>query len=481
MPARRIRLDLPASAPTDLSARVTAAFDAVREAQQVPAEFPADALAEAQEAAAAPLPQLPDRTDIPFVTIDPVGSMDLDQAMHLSRDGSGWLVRYAIADVPAFVTPGGALDAETRRRGETIYAPDKRTPLHPPVLSEDAASLLEGRTRPAFVWEMRLDASGALVDTALARALVRSVARLDYAGVQRDLDAGTADPMLGLLRDIGTARQEQELARGGASLPMPEQEVHVDEQGDVSVELRPVLAVEDWNAQISLLTGMAAADLMLGAKVGIVRTMPPADPQAQERLRRQAAALGVAWPAEQAYGAWLRSLEHADPRHLALIHAATSLFRGAGYTAFDGELPQVREHAALAASYAHVTAPLRRLVDRFGLAACEAISAGREVPAWVRAALPELPGLMQSADRRAKAVDRACTDIVEAAVLERRVGEEFDATVVEQPEKGPALVQLSDPAVLAPCTGEVHLGDTVRVVLAEADVASGRVTFTVKA
>lgn len=480
MPARRTRIDS-GHAPASSAARITAAFDAVRERLEVPEDFPTEVVAEAERAAAAALPDMADRTDIPFVTIDPVGSMDLDQAMHLTQDGDGWLVRYAIADVPTFVAAGGALDAETRRRGQTIYAPDKRTPLHPPVLSEAAASLLEGQVRPAFVWELRLDAAGALTGSSVARALVRSVARLDYASVQRDLDAGTADPMLGLLRDIGRARQEQERLRGGASLPMPEQEVHVDEQGRFSLELRPVLDVEDWNAQISLLTGMAAADMMMAAGIGIVRTMPPAAPEAVDRLRRQAAVLHVPWPQEQPYGEWLRSLDHTEPHHLALIHAATSLFRGAGYTPFDGELPENREHAALAASYAHVTAPLRRLVDRFGLAVCAAVSAGEPVPDWVRAALPELPELMASSDRRAKGVERACTDIVEAAVLESRVGEVFEATVVEKPRKGPALVQLTDPAVLAPCEGDPALGATVAARLTTADLAAGRVVFTVQA
>lgn len=480
MATRRTRLDAtPAAA--DTLARVVAAFDAVREKEQVPGEFPADVVAEAQAAAAAAPPaDLPDRTDLPFITIDPVGSMDLDQAMHLSRAGDGYLVRYAIADVPLVVAPGGALDAETRLRGETIYAPDRRTPLHPPVLSEDAASLLPGQVRPAFCWEIGLDRDGAVTSTHVERALVRSVERLDYEGVQRDIDAGTGNPMLALLKEIGLARQRQEHLRGGASLPMPEQDVHIGDDGTITLSRRPMLPVEDWNAQLSLLTGFAAADLMVRGGVGILRTMPPADPKAVDRLRRQAAALDVEWPADQAYGDFLRSLDGTNPRHLAVVHAATSLFRGAAYTAFDGQVPEVSEHAALAARYAHVTAPLRRLVDRFGLVVAEAVCAGREVPAWCREALPELPSLMAAADRRAKAVDRACTDIVEAALLESRLGEDFAATVVDVPEKGPALVQVADPAVLAPCEGDLTPGSQVTVRLRTADIETGKVLFEIR-
>ena len=97
---------------------------------------------------------------------------------------------------------------------------------------------------------------------------------------------------------------------------------------------------------------------------------------------------GAPWPQGQRYGEFLRTLDRSDPRHLALIHEATALFRGAGYTPFDGAPPEHREHAAVANPYAHVTAPLRRLVDRFGLVVCEALSAGTDVPAWARAALP---------------------------------------------------------------------------------------------
>jgi exoribonuclease R len=136
------------------------AFDAVRAELKVPGDFPPDVLAEADAAAgSAELPQR-EETALPFLTIDPSGSMDLDQALHIERVGKGYRVRYAIADVPAFVRPAGAIDSEARRRGQTIYAPDRRTPLHPEVLGEGAASLLPNQVRPAFVLDMQLDPDG---------------------------------------------------------------------------------------------------------------------------------------------------------------------------------------------------------------------------------------------------------------------------------------------------------------------------------
>jgi exoribonuclease R len=425
---------------------------------------------------------LPDRdeTAVEFVTIDPPGSMDLDQAVHIERDGDGFRVRYAIADVPAFVNAHGPLDAESFLRGQTIYCPDAQVPLHPPVVSEGAASLLPGEERPAFVWDIRLDAGGDGARSELYRARVRSRRRHTYEEVQRAVDAGRAEDTLTLLREVGELRIALEAARGGASLPMPQQEVHADARDGYVLRLRPSVPAEEWNAQISLLTGMVAAAMMLEGRVGILRTMPPADQRQVDRLRRTVGALGVDWPEEMAYGELLRTLDRADPRHLAIVHEATSLFRGAAYTPIDGGVPAASDHAAIAAPYAHVTAPLRRLVDRFGLVACEALSIGAPVPDWVRASLGRLPEVMQGSDRQARAVERACTDAVEAAVLKHRVGDVFDAVVVDRQDRGGLVVQLTEPAVSAKATGEAELGTRVKVELVEANVARHAVAFAVR-
>ncbi|QIM21091.1 RNB domain-containing ribonuclease [Phycicoccus sp. HDW14] len=453
-------------------------FGAVRAELGIDGPYPADALAEAERVAAEPpAGGHPDETDVPYVTLDPPGSMDLDQALHIERDGDGHRVRYAIADVPAFVHLGGALDRTTRERGQTVYCPDERVPLHPPVLSENAGSLLPGQVRPAFVWDLRLDGEGVLTSAEVHRALVRSVERLDYDGVQAAVDGGHADERLLLLREVGERRVAQERARGGASLPMPEQQVDARPDGGFTLKFRPPVASEEWNAQLSLLTGMAAASMMLDGGVGVLRTMPGPTADAIERFRRAAHGLGVEWRPEVPYGDLVRGLDRTDPRHLALIHEATSLFRGASYTAFDGAAPADPEHAAVAAPYAHVTAPLRRLVDRFGLVVCEALGRGAEVPDAVRAALPDLAELMTTSDRTARAAERSCADAAEAAVLTGREGEPFEAVVVDHLEKG-MEVQLVDLPVLAKVSGDRGaLGSTVTVRLDVADVAGSTVRF----
>jgi exoribonuclease R len=452
------------------------AFAQIRAELKIPDAFPLE-VEEAARAAAASV-QLPetDLTDLPFFTIDPPGSLDLDQAMHLERTARGYRVRYAIADVPAFVSPSGVIDAEARRRGQTLYAPDRRAPLHPSSISEGAASLLPGEVRPAYVWDISLDSDGEDIDVDLRRATVKSVDRLDYAAVQSGIDGQAGDERFELLKEIGERRVRLEQSRGGASLPIPQQEV-IAEGGRYHLRFRPALPVEDWNAQISLLTGMAAADIMLGGQIGLLRTMPGPDRNALARFHRQAAALGARWPAETPYGVFLRSLDRSDPRQLAIVHEAAALFRGAGYTPFVGDMPEQSEHAAVAAPYSHVTAPLRRLVDRFGLAVCEALCRGAEVPSWAREALPTLPAVMADTDRLAGALERASTDAVEAAVLAPSVGNLYDGVVVDVHHDGDGSVQIAEPAVLAPVSGPVELGASIKVRLVLADVDQRAVRF----
>jgi exoribonuclease R len=448
---------------------------------KVTPDFPPEVEEAAARAAAAPRLPRTDRTDLAFVTIDPPGSMDLDQAMHLERAGDGYVVHYAIADLAAFITPGDPVDVEAHRRGESLYGADSRVPLHPTVLSEDAASLLPDQVRPALVWTLRLDAHGELVDAEVERARVRSRARLDYEGVQRDLDAGRADDVLQLLREVGTLRVQQEIDRGGVNLPMPEQEVVVD--GDTwSLEYRSVLPVETWNAQISLLTGFAAASMMIAARVGILRTLPPPAREALKRLHRAAKALEVPWPAEELYPDFIRSLDPAKPREAAMVTACTHLLRGAGYVGFDGEVPAQPEHSALASEYAHVTAPLRRLVDRYGLEVCVALSAGAEVPGWVHEHLHDLPATMQESGRRAHQYEAAVLDLVEAETLKGRVGDMFTGVVLEADEDDPGKgdLMVREPAVEARVTassGELPVGEEVRVRLVEADPDARVVRF----
>ncbi len=461
-------------------------FGDLRRELELPTQFPLAAQREADAAARRPRtgPGI-DRTALRLVTIDPPASRDLDQALAIQRRPSGYRVSYAIADVSAFVAPGGALEAETWRRGQTIYLPDGNVPLHPLCLSQGAASLLPGQVRPAVLWTIDVDAGGEPGPVRLERAVVRSRAKLDYASVQAAAANGSLDGAISALPELGRLLIARALARGAINLPIPEQEVTVSAGGGWRLQLRSANAAEDWNAQISLLTGRAAATIMLDGGVGLLRTMPEPRPQAVQRLRVAARGLGVDWPAGATVGQVLAAVDPATSRGAAFVDHAAELLRGAGYTAFAGEPPVDPGHGAVAAPYAHVTAPLRRLADRYATEACLGLVAGRDVPDWVRQALPQLPDVMSTTDRTASAAERGAVDLAEAVLLQRRVGEEFDAAVldVDAPRARAAgrepggVVVLDDPPVRARCVGELQLGQRIRVRLITADPARRLVGF----
>jgi exoribonuclease R len=464
----------------DVPEVLRASLQTIRRELEVPAEFPPEVVAAAL--AAKDNPRLPDldRTDIEFVTIDPPDSMDLDQALHIERAGDGYTVHYAIADVAAFVQPGDPIDVEARKRGETLYAPDKRTPLHPPELSEGAASLLPDAVRPALLWTITVDASGEGTDVVCKRALVKSRAKLNYAGVQKDLDAGTASESLQLLREVGKLREQRELERGGVNLPIPDQEV-VTGDGQWTLEFRAPLPVEGWNAQISLLTGMAAAHLMMYGEIGILRTLPESHDDLRRKLENTAKALGIEWPVGTSYAEFIHGLDPKVPAHAAMLAACTVLFRGAGYTAFSGGVPERPEHAAMKSEYAHVTAPLRRLVDRWTGEICVALCADAPVPDWVRESMDEIPKLMEECARKAHAYERAIVSMVEAGLVHDQIGTTFDAVVVDTDDRDPTrgVVTLSTLAIEGKVTSSsaLPLGQPVRVKLVEADIAKRTVAF----
>lgn len=448
---------------------------------ELPASFPPEVERAAVIAAANPRLPDEDRTDIPFVTIDPPDAMDLDQALFVEHHGDGYRVYYAIADVAAFVSAGDAIDLEANRRGETLYGADSKIPLHPKALSEDAASLLPGQVRPALLWTIELDATGEGVTVDVHRAMVTSRAKLDYAGVQEQIDSGQAGPMWTVLREIGELREIRERLRGGISLPLPEQEVSISD-GAWTIEFRARHPVEDWNEQISLLTGMAAAHLMVEAGIGLLRTLPEPDPRAITRLHLTADALDIDWPQTLAYPDFIRSLDPAEPRDVAMATACTSVLRGAGYLAFSGGVvPEDSWHSALAAQYTHVTAPLRRLVDRYTGETCVALCADAPVPGWVLDALPGLPATMQESSRQASRYGHAVLDLAESTALVSREGEWFDGAIVEVNPKNPTQgeVMLREPAVLGRVSADFNLplGAKVRVRLIQADPATRTIRF----
>jgi exoribonuclease R len=274
-----------------------------------------------------------------------------------------------------------------------------------------------------------------------------------------------------LARRIAAAEE----ARGAGRVEFPEQEVHAVGDGRYTLSYRPRLESEDHNAAMSLAANMAVADALHAAGTGLFRVMAEPDERRVHRLRYTARALGLEWPSSQPLAVFERSLSTSDPRAAAFLLALRRASGGASYAPFaPGVVPW---HAAMAATYSHATAPLRRLGDRYVVEAAVAVASGREVPAFVTEAFERLPAVMREAESRANRIDRDVVDLVETVVLHGREEEMFDAVVTDVDDRG-ARIQLRDPAVVARVSAHrVVPGDDLRVRLLSSEPSTRRLEF----
>ncbi|WJY68479.1 Ribonuclease R [Corynebacterium auris] len=449
-------------------------FRAIAREFGVPTDFSPAVHAEAAQLTDRFAGQRRDARDIAFVTIDPAGSKDLDQAVYIERSGSGYTVYYAIADVAAFVEPASATKEESFERGQTVYLPDEPARLHPEELSEDAASLLPDVDRPAALWTFRLDERAEVTDARVERALVHSVARLDYDSVQEDFDAGRPHPSIELLPEVGKLRQASSLRRQAINLRVPSVRVVENEEGHFELVIEPRHPVMDYNSEISLLTGMVAGQMMVEAGKGFLRTLGPAPTGAEDDFMQEIRNLGFA-PGPD-IGQFLATVDADTPRGMAVMREAQKLLRGSGYVNLEEKEPEV--HAGIGGYYSHVTAPLRRLIDRYATEVCLSICAGTDVPEWVTAESNRVVKTMGRTSQLANTVDKACLNLTEATVLRPWLGHNFDAVVLHSDQQADqARIFVVDPPVLAPCLGHPDEGRETAVSLIRADIDNREVAF----
>ena len=443
-------------------------LSAIRAQFRIPASFPPEVLAAAELAAARVPSEHADRTGMAFVTLDPASSTDLDQAFAIETAGADLLLHYAIADVAWFVSDGDPLDREAWARGTTTYLPDGKAPLYPPVISQGAASLLPDGPRPAVVFTTRVAPDGAVKLQGAERAVIRSRAKLAYSNVrEEELPAGFEE----LARRIAAAEDR----RGAARVDPPQQEVE-SEHGHYELRFRPRMLAEDRNAALSLATNLAVADALLAAGTGLFRVMARPDARAEIRLRHTAGAFGLTWPEAVPLDQFERQLSASDPRDAAFMLAVRRAGQGASYAPYRaGTVPW---HAAVAATYAHATAPLRRLADRYVVRAALAVTNGQAIPPEVANAFELLPPVMAKADARDGQIERAVVDLAEAVVLGGREGQAFGAVVTDVGENG-ARIQLCDVPVVARVAAHGVLpGSAITVRLDTADPLRRTLTFS---
>ena len=446
-----------------------AGLAAIRAQYQLPETFPPEVMAEAEAAVKRPLDDHVDRTDMHFVTLDPASSRDLDQAFAIEVRGASSICHYAIADVAWFVDDGGAMDREAWLRGTSQYLPDGKVSLYPQNLSEGAASLLPDVIRPAILFSTRVEADGSAHLEGVERVTIRSRAKLGYETVTpADLPDGFEE----LNRRVALGEKR----RGAHRSDPPEQEV-VSHDGHYDLRLSPQQPAEAQNAALSLANNLAVADSLLKARTGLFRVMPEPEGWALKRLRNTAKAMGIDWPKGRDVPDMEQLLDPAVSNEAALLLAIRKASPGASYAPYrTGETPW---HAAMAASYAHATAPLRRLADRYVVMATYAVANGKPVPDALISAFQRLPKVMARADALGGNISRAVIDLAETVVLQPRIGETFAAIVTDVDQRGPRIQLCGLPVVSRLKDAEVEAGARIEVRLDEADPETRRIVFSV--
>jgi ribonuclease R len=411
----------------------------------IPHIFPEEALKEAERAANLPLSE--DRRDdlrsLPIVAIDPADARDHDDAIWAEPDGQGgYRAVVAIADVSFYVRPGGALDREARKRGNSVYFPDRVVPMLPEILSADSCSLREGEDRAAMVCHLAINADGQVRSWKFKRAIVRIAHNIAYEDAQAQIDGGDAPEHLrhlwGAWKLLAAARQR----RDPLELELPERRVILDEQGKIAeIAVRERLDAHRVVEDFMIAANVAAAKALESKTSPVVyRVHEPPSREKLVALRDYLATFDRKLSLGQVItpGLFNRMLKDvSDEAEKAQVMEAVLRSQTQAYYG-----PQNAGHFGLAlGSYAHFTSPIRRyadllvhraLVDAFGL---EQPKPAGDLPPTTgladrdRADLGKISDAISTAERRAMEAERDTIDRYVAAWLSGRVGETFDTRI----------------------------------------------------
>ncbi len=483
--------------------------------REIPFDFPAAALREAEAATAAGLDDRLDLRHIPFVTIDGADARDFDDAVWAAPDdapdnGGGWQVMVAIADVAHYVHPGSALDQAARQRGNSVYFPDRVVPMLPEKLSNELCCLRPEEDRAALVCEMRLDKGGNKLSHRFHRALIRSAARLIYEDVQAAKDSGdrsalpdVARPRIGPLYGAWEALMRARAKRAPLDLVLPELQVVLDDQGRVAM-IHP-RARHDSHRLIEeymIAANVAAAEeLERLDQPCMYRVHDAPDPEKVRALREFLRTLGLDISLGQVIrpGLFNRLLEQVAGGDAGEV-VNQAVLRCQSQAVYA---PDNLGHFGLALRrYAHFTSPIRRYADLLvhrALIRGLGLGAGGLSEAEAED-MAELGEHISTTERRAMAAERDAMDRYLAAHMGGRLEEEFDGTIAGVTRAG-LFVRLSETgadglvpiasigreffifdeealALIGERSGRMHrLGDKVRVRLTRADAVTGSLAF----
>lgn len=481
---------------------------------EIPVEFAEETLAEAGRVANLPLGDREDLTHLPIVAIDPADARDHDDAFWAEPDGEdGWKVIVAIADVSFYVRPGSSLDRDARKRGNSVYFPDRVVPMLPEQLSADICSLKAGQDRAALACHMAIDKTGQVQSWKFARVKLRLAANIAYEDAQAAMDGqGGVEPklvdaVLKPLWDCWRALAKARDKRGPLDLDLPERRIELDETGRIlSVAPRERLDAHKLVEEYMIAANVAAAKA-LEAKTAPVMYRVHETPSREKliALKEYLASLEVPFAMGQVirpdtFNHILERIGDADFRPQVMEQILRSQTQ-AYYT------PRNAGHFGLAlGSYAHFTSPIRRyadllvhrsLVGAYGLGPDTAETKLTDPEAERMEATGET---ISKLERRAMEAERDTVDRYVAAYLAERVGQimpvritgvqnfGFFATV--EGFGGDGILPVRDlgrefyrydekiHALIGEDTGTRYaLGDRLELRLAEANPVSGGLRF----
>lgn len=404
--------------------------------------FPQEVLQEAEKAAQLPLSEdkREDLRDLPIIAIDPADARDHDDAIWAESDGEGgFRALVAIADVSYYVRPDGKLDKEARKRGNSVYFPDRVVPMLPEVLSADVCSLREGEDRAAMACHLKIDAEGRVTDWRFTRAIVRIDKVIAYEDAQAQIDEGNASGPINALwacwKALASARDD----RDPLDLDLPERRVVLDEHGKIKeIAVRERLDAHRVVEDFMICANVAAAKALESKASPVVyRIHEPPTREKLIALREYFESIGKNLALGQVItpGLFNRMIKDvADDAEKALVMEAVLRSQTQAYYG-----PKNAGHFGLAlGSYAHFTSPIRRyadllvhraLVDAYKLE--QPKPGGNTIPAHSglserdREDLGKITDAISVTERRAMEAERDTIDRYVAAWLSARVGEVF--------------------------------------------------------
>lgn len=413
-------------------------------AHGIPDTFPQAALAEAEAAKEPDLKRREDLRHLPLVTIDPADARDHDDAVFAEPDPNpanrgGWVVIVAIADVCAYVRPGSALDKEARKRGNSVYFPDRVVPMLPERLSGGLCSLTEGDARACLAVRMVFDKDGRKLSHRFVRALMRSAATLTYEQAQSAID-GRLDEITGplldtVLRPLWGAYASLMLARterGPLELDLPERKILLDDQGRVrGVASPPRLDSHRLIEEFMISANVAAAETLEAKRSPLIYRVH--DSPSKEKLAALGeflSTIGIKLPKSGTIRPAMFNRILTDTRatptaelvgEVILRSQAQAEYSAANFGHFGLNLRK----------YAHFTSPIRRYADLIvHRALVRALGFGNDgLTDAEMAELDQVSQWISDTERRAMAAERETADRVIAAYLADRIGATFHARV----------------------------------------------------